>query len=145
MIDNLFPLVNVWTAGLGYIEDFYAWYMDNEANITDDTIIIGDTNSNAIWDHQHGIKSHSSVVDLLNGKGLVSAYHYVTGEEQGKETTITRYAGNNSRIKDTHIDHCFVKADRIKSYHILNFDWLLKGDEKPKWSDHAPLVLEISD
>ena len=72
----------------------------------------------------------------INNEELVSAYHYYCNEEQGEETQKTFYLYKHLD-KGYHIDHCFIKKDRIKKYQIL-FDekWL-------KCSDHMPVILEI--
>ena len=37
-----------------------------------------------------------------------------------------------------HIDHCFIKKERIQSYEVLDMSWL-------EMSDHIPVVLEIKE
>lgn len=58
-------------------------------NYDKNTLIIGDFNSNARWDKARQRRSHSTVVKELQEIGLVSAYHYVSGETHGEETQFT--------------------------------------------------------
>ncbi len=135
MINNSFPLVAVWTTKPAYIEEFYIWQLVNSRRINEDVVIIGDFNSNAIWDKGHSERGHSIVVSMLKEKGLESAYHYVTGEKQGEETKPTFHMYRKVE-KTFHIDHCFIKPKKIQSYEVLDRSWL-------KISDHIPIVLEM--
>src|SRR5205085_12581065 len=54
------------------------------------TVIVGDFNSNKIWDYKRASHlSHSALVRKLASLGLVSAYHRFFGEEQGAESRPT--------------------------------------------------------
>ena len=56
------------------------------------TVIIGDFNSNKIWDYKRPPdQNHSGLVRNLVGLGLVSAYHEFHREPQGSETRPTLY------------------------------------------------------
>ena len=134
-INNCFDLIAVW-ACKPYIEEYYIYQSVNISNYTENTVIIGDFNSNAIWDKKHNIRTHSSVVAQLNKIGLCSAYHYMSHQEQGKETIPTFYLYRHSD-KGYHIDHCFTHKNNIQSYRVLhNIDWLTK-------SDHMPIMIEL--
>lgn len=50
MINDSFPLIAVWTTKPAYIEEFYIWQLVNSGRINEDVVIIGDFNSNAVWD-----------------------------------------------------------------------------------------------
>ena len=51
----------------------------------DRAAIIGDFNSNAIWDHLHKrAVTHTQVVERLESLGIVSAYHVLNHERQGE-------------------------------------------------------------
>ena len=134
-INNRFDLIGVW-ASPPYIEEYYVYQQIHKDKFSNDTVIIGDFNSNAIWDNNHRERNHSEVVRQLNDIGLVSAYHYTTNEEQGKELTATFYLHRNT-TKAYHIDYCFIKPERIRKMEILDkAEWL-------KYSDHIPLIVEI--
>ena len=134
-INNEFDLVGVWACD-PYIEEYYIYQNINIKNYNDNTIIIGDFDSNKIWDKKNNKRNHTNVVNELEAKNLISAYHYFFNEEQGKEKQNTFYWYRNLD-KGYHIDHCFVKKDRIKDYEILFSEkWL-------KFSDHMPILLEI--
>ena len=133
-VNDRFDLVAVW-ACKPYIEEYYIYQNINIDNYNHDTIIIGDFNSNAIWDKKHATRTHSAIVHELNQIGLCSAYHYVNSEEQGKESTPTFYLYRHLE-KGYHIDYCFASESNIHNYRILwDEKWLKK-------SDHMPILLE---
>ena len=133
-INNSFDLVAVWACH-PYIEEYYIYQSINIVNYNENTIIIGDFNSNAIWDKKHHSRTHSAIVQQLNDIGISSAYHYSTNEVQGSETAPTFYLYRHFD-KPYHIDHCFTAAKNIHSYHVLNsLHWLEK-------SDHMPILLK---
>lgn len=135
-VNNEFNLVGVWACER-YIEEYYLYQNINIENYNDNTIIIGDFNSNKSWDKKHGDRNHSAVVNELKEKNLISAYHYVFSEEQGKESQNTFYLYRHLD-KGYHIDYCFIKKERIKKFQILpnTKEWLA-------FSDHIPIILEI--
>jgi len=134
-INNSFDLLGVW-AGAPYIEEYCIYQAINIDKYNEDTIIIGDFNSNAIWDKQHGKRNHSAVVEQLKNKGLISAYHYLTGEAQGSEMQNTFCLYKNPD-KKYHIDYCFLNPRHITDFRIVNEDvWL-------ELSDHFPIQIMI--
>lgn len=135
-VNNEFDLVGVWACER-YIEEYYLYQNINIENYNDNTIIIGDFNSNKYWDKKHGDRNHSAVVNELKEKNLISAYHSIFSEEQGKESQNTFYLYRHLD-KGYHIDYCFIKKERIKKFQIL--------PNTKKWlafSDHIPIILEI--
>lgn len=131
-INNSFDLLAVW-ACKPYIEEYYIYQSINICNYNDRTIIIGDFNSNKIWDNNHKKRNHTNVVKELKEKNLISAYHYVFNEEQGKEKVNTFFLYRHL-YKGYHIDHCFIEKKRIKKYKVLlDEKWL-------KLSDHIPIM-----
>lgn len=104
-------------------------------------VLVGDTNSNAIWDHQHHVeRSHSALVRRLAGLGLVSAYHAHHGEEHGRETRPTYYFRWN-QATPFHLDYCFIPAAwrrQLARVTVGTFGaWR-------QYSDHRPLLVEVS-
>lgn len=106
------------------------------------TCLVGDLNSNTIWDAKHPPDlNHSSLVRRLEELGIVSAYHYHRNESHGQESIPTYYF-HWKKERPFHIDSCFIPvawAGQIKSVDIGSFeDWQVH-------SDHRPLVVEIAD
>ncbi len=101
-------------------------------------IVIGDFNSNAIWDRHHPERSHSELVEKLGRLGLVSAYHTLRGEIQGQEVTPTQFMYRNLE-KSYHLDYAFVSQAISRSCELLigePGEWIHK-------SDHMPLILTL--
>src|SRR4029077_19019552 len=96
-------------------------------------------NSNSCWDREHGSKSHSVAVERLSRLGLESAYHIVSGHQQGAEKQPTFWF-RKSRRAPFHIDYVFLNRSllsKLKGVTIgLCDDWLFL-------SDHAPVSVEI--
>ena len=102
-------------------------------------IIIGDFNSNSIWDTLYRERSHSGLVEKLERLGLVSVYHTLRGEVQGQEMIPTQFMYRN-RAKSYHLDYAFVSKALSSSCELLigePGEWISK-------SDHMPLILTIS-
>lgn len=104
-----------------------------------ETILLGDWNSNAIWDRERSVSNHSAVVKLLAEANLVSVYHEYFGETPGRERQHT-YFHHRSPHQGYHLDYCFVPKSwlpRLKSVTI--------GDFAPwcEQSDHTPLLVEF--
>lgn len=110
---------------------------------TRDAVVAGDFNSNAIWDKPGWRINHMTKVAIFEGLGLHSAYHRITGEEQGKETTPTLYWRDRRRDGPTyHIDYAFLPKQwfaSVTDFSVGSFDdWCGNG-----LSDHVPLCVEI--
>ncbi len=105
------------------------------------TVLIGDLNSNAIWDRTHPPElNHSALVRLLDHFGLTSSYHHFFGEEHGEETRPTYYF-HWKKHKPYHIDYCFIPsgwARNIRHVEIGSYE------EWAPHSDHRPLLVEVS-
>ncbi|HLZ55879.1 MAG TPA: endonuclease/exonuclease/phosphatase family protein [Ktedonosporobacter sp.] len=114
--------------------DHYATFLSLQ-----NAMIIGDFNSNTIWDTNHRQLSHSKLVEKLDGIGLVSVYHTLRGEIQGKELTPTQFMYRNIS-KPYHLDFVFVSK-------TLSCSCELSIGEPSEWisrSDHMPLILTVS-
>lgn len=97
------------------------------------SVVMGDFNSNTIWDHLHRGRSHSDMVARLGALGLVSVYHTTREEVHGQETVSTFY----QKQKGYHIDYAFATqaiAQRAQLDIPAAADWL-------SVSDHVPMVL----
>jgi len=101
------------------------------------TIIIGDFNSNTIWDKPRREGNHSTVVDFLKSKGIHSTYHKFYNQKQGQEKHQTLFMYRHED-KSYHIDYCFVSNDFIKKITKVEVgahsDW-------SEYSDHTPLIV----
>ena len=99
-------------------------------------ILIGDFNSNTIWDRPRREGNHSTVVKLLESKGIYSVYHRHFNQEQGKEQHPTYYLYRH-KDKPYHLDYCFASEkfiDRLVSVQIGDHDWCV-------YSDHVPVIV----
>ena len=77
------------------------------------TILIGDFNSNKIWDYKDRVGSHSDVVRYLASRDIHSVYHKHFNMEQGNEEHPTLYLYRNLE-KPYHIYYCFSSADLLE-------------------------------
>lgn len=101
------------------------------------TILVGDFNSNAIWDRKHRQSNHSNLVNFLEDKGIFSTYHKHYKQTQGIEEHPTLYMFRH-KDKPYHIDYCFASkdlVDKVSSVEIGDFDeWI-------NHSDHVPVIV----
>ena len=133
-VEETFDLVAVW-ACKPYIEEYCIYQSINLERITETSVIIGDFNSNSIWDSTHGTRNHTRVTKELEQKGLHSAYHIMTGERPGEERTPTFYLYRHLD-RGFHIDYCFLAPGRLQKASILENTWI-------SHSDHVPLLVEL--
>ena len=62
------------------------------------TVLMGDLNSNTIWDKTHPKdRNHSALVNMLDELGMVSAYHAHHDEKHGGEASPTFYLDRAGR------------------------------------------------
>lgn len=141
-----FLLLAVWTQNEGdekYVRGLVRAVDACEGIIsTQPTVVMGDFNSNAVWDNEHPKDcNHSALVRQLDSLGLESAYHVHYGEKYGEETRPTFFHYRQESRKH-HIDYCFFpKAWRheLRNVSVGSFaDW-------SKLSDHVPLIVEVGD
>jgi exodeoxyribonuclease-3 len=139
---------------------FAVWAMDNKKNplaryigqvwnavnyyqttLTNNSILIGDFNSNQIWDDKERVGNHTEVVNFLNNLKIESLYHKQQDEIQGQENLKTFFMYRNLE-KPYHIDYVFASNNLIKNGYNLIFG---KPEHWIDKSDHIPLVLEINE
>lgn len=104
----------------------------------DQSALIGDLNSNSIWDVWDRWWNHSDVVRELRDLGLESAYHHLRKEPQGGELSPTLYLQRNVN-KPYHIDYAFVSRSLLAGA-------TLDVGTRERWlalSDHMPLTLTL--
>ena len=140
-----FTLFAVWANNPDDIEGHYitqVWkaiqYYD-ELLTNSRTILIGDFNSNTIWDKPRREGNHTTVVNKLESKQIFSTYHKYYSLEQGKEEHPTLFMYRHED-KPYHIDYCFASVDFIEKLSCVQVgtynDWT-------KFSDHKPLIVEF--
>jgi len=121
-----------------YIEQVWKAIQHYDDHLTNKkTVLIGDFNSNTIWDRKHKESNHSNVVKFLENKGIFSSYHLFHKQVQGQEMHPTLYMYRH-QDKPYHIDYCFVSKDiarKIKSVEIGDFNFWSKH------SDHVPVIV----
>jgi len=109
-----------------------------EESLNQDSILIGDFNSNAIWDKKSRVGNHSDVVEFLKEKEITSLYHSLFKAEHGQEKDPTIFLLKNIK-KPYHLDYCFASDKLISNKTILQVgafdDWI-------KLSDHMPLIID---
>ena len=102
-------------------------------------ILTGDFNSNKIWDRNHRTANHSAMVAKLSEKSIISVYHTLLDQEQGKEKHPTFFLQRN-KDKPYHIDYCFTSLDlydKVKNLEIGTYEnWITQ-------SDHVPLIINF--
>lgn len=102
-------------------------------------IVIGDFNSNVMWDKNHRIASHTMTVNKLKELRINSAYHNYFAVEHGKENHPTFYLYRHES-RPYHIDYCFLSeyfSERLTEVSIGAYDtW-------KAYSDHTPLIITI--
>jgi len=105
-------------------------------------IIVGDFNSNSIWDLESKKEyNHSDMIKILEEYNIYSIYHELNNKSQGEEEEATLYMQRNKQ-KPYHIDYCFCKMDNI---HKLKKFSIGKYDDYISKSDHMPLFIEFEE
>ena len=142
-INETFNLLAIWThrnnsPNFGYIGQLWKYLQINKDKLNN-SILIGDFNSNTIWDEWDRWWNHSDVVKELKELGIESFYHKFTSEIQGKETKPTLYF-QRKLTRPYHIDYIFgsqLFTNRILNIEIGQFEnWI-------EISDHMPVICEI--
>jgi exodeoxyribonuclease-3 len=123
-----------------YIGQVWLALQEYKSMRQEDIIIVGDFNSNTLWDKDYSTAvSHSQMVAFLENKCITSLYHWLRQEKQGEETTNT-LAFRKDVTNGYHIDYCFLSQSMINkntNIDILGFeDWIAK-------SDHVPLIIDL--
>lgn len=102
--------------------------------VEENVILIGDFNSNAIWDKLKRRISHSMVVEKLKTLNISSAYHEYLNQIQGQEIDPT-YFMYRHQDKPYHIDYCFASANLMEKLTAVDVgayeEWTMHSDHKP--------------
>lgn len=103
------------------------------------TILVGDFNSNKIWDSKKRVGNHSDVVRKLGETNINSIYHKYFNFEQGREEHPTFFL-QRKQYKPYHIDYCFASteiSDRVKKIEVGTYEaWI-------GLSDHTPIIIDF--
>lgn len=124
-----------------YIGQVWLALQEFEPLLNERTILIGDFNSNTIWDipKRKRVINHSEVVDFLSARKIQSVYHLLENQRHGEEDTNTFFQ-NRKPEKGYHIDFCFASENLIQRTSRFEIgkteEWLWR-------SDHMPLVFEF--
>ena len=145
-LSNGIQLLAVWTqAGsqrsAGYIYQLWEYLKHNEEILDwDNLIVVGDWNSNAIWDVKRKSGNHTDVCNLLSSKGLVSCYHAQDNIAHGEEVDPTFFMHRNPE-KPYHIDYLFAPNRFVPDTERMEIG------NKEQWlqlSDHLPISYHLS-
>jgi len=101
------------------------------------TILIGDFNSNQVWDNERKKGNHTMCVELLANQNIHSLYHLQNKEDHGSESTPTIYL-LKQMTKPYHLDYCFVSTSMIQEQTNIMIG---RPDEWLPRSDHMPLIM----
>ena len=136
-----FLILAVWTQGAknpynGYIVQLYRAIKYYRELFTEKTIILGDWNSNAIWDNNKREASHTDVVNLLYHHEIESIYHNYNKINHGSEIDNTLYMFRKES-RPYHVDYIFAGSywlNKVANIEIGKYrDW-------SKYSDHMPII-----
>jgi exodeoxyribonuclease III len=103
------------------------------------TILMGDFNSNTIWDKPKREGNHSTVVAHLKAKNIHSVYHQHFNQMQGTEKHPTFYLYRH-KAKPYHLDYCFASGDWIEKLSAVEIGHFRTWK---KYSDHVPLMVSF--
>lgn len=124
-----------------YITQLWKALAYYEELLHQEIIIMGDFNSNTIWDKPKRVGNHSEVVSVLEQKGIQSVYHTFHQQTQGQEQEATFYLYRHLD-KPYHLDYCFASKRFTQQVTSIKVgkpqDWL-------PYSDHVPLFISFKD
>ncbi len=103
------------------------------------TMLMGDLNSNTIWDRKYRVSNHSSVVKLLEEKGIHSTYHLYHKQQQGSEKHPTFYLYRH-KDKPYHLDYCFVSSNMAGMLRKVTIG---RHHAWQPYSDHVPVMVRF--
>lgn len=143
-LNDSLTVLAVWTKGsnrevFGYVGQLWKYLQIHRKDLSGpSTMIIGDLNSNAMWDKEDRWWSHAGVVAELRNLGIESLYHKTNNEDQGKESKPTFFMQRNLS-KSYHIDYAFTSTDLADDCNVM-------VGESSEWlhlSDHMPLIVTV--
>ncbi len=117
-----------------YIGQFWLLLEQNK-NLLEDFIMLGDFNSNARWGYWDRWWNHTDCVNALKALGISSVYHTLNNQRHGEESDPTFFMHRNPK-KPYHIDYVFSPEQHIENSQITIHS-------SPSWlevSDHLPIT-----
>ena len=143
VVDGDWPLLATWTKqtnspNFQYIGQLWKFLQRHRDFLRHPgAMLVGDLNSNVIWDKRARWWNHSDVVRELEDLGLQSCYHRHFSERQGQELQPTFYLHGKPE-KPYHIDYGFAGPQWAVQHVEVGAvaDWLEE-------SDHMPMVFEL--
>ncbi|GIX59450.1 hypothetical protein BK744_09510 [Bacillus thuringiensis serovar zhaodongensis] len=124
-----------------YIGQIYLALEKYASLLKEPCIIVGDWNSCKQYDRIKRVKTHSEVVEFLEGFGIKSAYHHLSEEEQGDESRATHYF-RKEKARPFHIDCLFTSKiflNELESIEIGSYEeWI-------QFSDHMPISAKFNE
>ena len=106
-----------------------------------ESIVAGDFNNSVFWDRPGKPTNFSGITEALSDLGLSSAYHTATGESFAEERRPTLWFLKRPH-QGYHIDYCFLPRAWLSSPVSV---WVGQAASWLAHSDHAPLVVSVSD
>lgn len=137
------PICGVWTQrgilGPPYIGQLHL-ALDTAPDWLDNPfcVLLGDFNSNVIWDKAGRDWGHAKTTARLAERGFRSAYHCHFGAEQGGEPHPTFHLQRNP-AKPYHIDYVYIG----RGWQVLSCDVGAPADWA-KCSDHLPIIVRLA-
>ena len=125
----------IW-AYMRYVEDLVVYFSIYRDYLKEKSVVIGDFNSNVIWNKEHGNRTQTVLNQEFENEGLKSIYHELNHGQQGEETQATFYMYRHND-RPFYIDYCYCDPAEIKKFEIGKFD------DWAGLSDHMPLEVEF--
>lgn len=121
----------------GYVGQVWGAVNYYQNILKENTILLGDFNSNVLWDKERKKGNHTDLVSFLKKNQIASIYHQKNNLQHGDETDPTFYLLKNKN-KPYHMDYCFASNNLIKKNTAITIgiyeEWI-------KRSDHMPLII----
>jgi hypothetical protein len=117
-----------------YIEDLYVYSYLNLHKMHD-AILIGDFNSNVIWNREHNDRSHTDFNDLMSKINHFSAYHRQNNIAFGAEKQATFFMYRKID-RPYYIDYAYLPEQTNFKISFGEMNYL-------DYSDHLPIILTI--
>jgi exonuclease III len=144
-VNDNFLLVAVWTRQANsptfqYIGQLWKFIQLHRAALSAQaTVVVGDLNSNVLWDKWDRWWNHTDVVRELADIGLESIYHYSRRLPQGSEPDATLFL-HRKLERPYHIDYAFAPASWLRECSA----WVGKPEDWLVHSDHMPLAVSMA-